>query len=638
MPSTQVPSIHLHNLTPIVIDAAPSSMHEAHEGMARSAVSGRVSPKALPLQRRAPLTEEAPPCCSDCSEMPSTSGCGLRADRMHNDTDDSIGHRFRTGGAASSAAARVGREEIWDAALRSRSPDLLLSIVASRGWPIEAAAATAAAARLAELCRPATVGPNMSEDGRGVIGLLSEGAAAEGAAPRSLLQQHVDHSNGRCRSSSNGRGGYCELGGDQRQQYLRFLERLRDLFPSRTRESGEEGGGGSDVDPGGNKSRLDGSEAALLIHSLALMGRCGSQLASGVLQAVEEGKGCANGSAVWVMLLSARQTNRLAWSLATLRLRPRPELLGALYARTMPLLPTLGPGRASSLLWSLSRLRGVGKEGSRPPPPPEWWAAFETATRFSSRDEGWPTPLQGSSLTAADQTLPERRASSEAPAQTAVIPSTSTAPLTRQDLPSPRPRPAGGAAAASPTPGQAVALIWAAARLRPEPRPSDAWVRGLLSSVGQGRLSSLSARECDMLMAGLAALRFRPPDGWVRAMLLMPRDRRGIAGSVRRVVRPTPRRQLKQQRRQRWWRTPSGRARPSCAAPRSEPGSGAGHEISYTDVIRLQHEAACSPSAVQYGSILRSAARLRCYLPSDELEVAAEIVQVCVFFSIQALP
>ena len=202
-----------------------------------------------------------------------------------------------------------------------------------------------------------------------------------------------------------------------------------------------------------------------LLHGLAVMGRCNSTLINGLLSLLVAQ---TNTESKWVSQLESWQVIKLAWSLASLRWSPSssPErgdlIVNEIFEASRPVLSGLGFSRASSLAWSMARISSPSHvKADRKSNIPGWWESLEAATM-----------LQEASHHGQERIKPR----------------------------------------------QAVALIWASGRLRPNPRPSAQWMRGLMSLIESN--ASLDATEVTMLMDGLAALRYRPPDALAHKMSL----------------------------------------------------------------------------------------------------------------------
>ena len=562
---------------------------------------------------------EVLPLAPETDPMPMPTSTDVHQGRMTG--EESTSGRHQDEAVVGSPSLPVGDHRVWAAALRSNSPDLLLSLLASRSWALSQADASKSAVRLAALCRRPAM-PLHGSQGRHV-GVSDVGL---------MVQQHQDG------LSHRGHGCLSDI---QRQQYARFLLRLRGLFPSRSDLEGHENGlPANEADrrqAGPSGVGIPSAEAVRLLHSLAVMGKCDSAVIGGILEAasggsVERPVGPSSGNrepeidslASWVRRLPSWQCMDLCWSLATLRHRPPASLLRALFDRTLPLLPSLGFSRASSLLWSLSRLRGSGV--GAPSPSPTWWSALEAATQLPVPASSW---MSGKKVKEATLTMTTLSQAAEG-----AVSSHSAPNMIDLDVPNAAADCSGGSTSANlaperqahqaassfsssrnipTTPGQAVALIWSAAHLAPQPRPSGRWVHGLLGRLGP-RLADLSARERAMLLTGLAKLRYKPPGNWAAALLLQreelggPEARTAAIGELSRSVKQ--------------------RARVAGHSMLSSFSSGARSAASPAANSSSSSAPRGRSSAGDYEAMLRSAALLGCDLPDGGLDVAAEIMLV----------
>ncbi|KAG1680353.1 hypothetical protein FOA52_015443 [Chlamydomonas sp. UWO 241] len=224
----------------------------------------------------------------------------------------------------------------------------------------------------------------------------------------------------------------------------------------------------------------------------------------------------------------------------------------------------MGFSRASALAWALARLAAAGPGGSgggssSTSPPPHWWAQLEASTQLPAPVAAGGAPCAHPQQQQEEQEQQEQReghTSAHAAPPTAAAAAAAAAvravPMPQHGTWAPHPHagrksqralgsggPRGGIAAAAaashaPSPGQVAVLVWAAGILSPDPRPSAPWLSALVAALGTPRaLAGLAPRERAMLMAGLASLRFRPPDGWALLLLLAqthPGDQRGGGG------------------------------------------------------------------------------------------------------------
>lgn len=258
--------------------------------------------------------------------------------------------------------------------------------------------------------------------------------------------------------------GFDALSSNHKMRYVSFMSALESQV--------------SLVNQGRCQDSQGSEELIQLLHGLAVIGRCNMTLVNGLLSLLVPRP---DGSNTWASDLKAWQVIKLAWSLASLRWSPLSSpggkgdlIVNELLRASLPILPGLGFSRAASLAWSMARISGLPhfKAGQRRiyPCPPDWWGSLEAATMVHV--EGGPHRIKAKA-------------------------------------------------------GQAVALIWASGRLRPNPRPSSRWMRGIMSII-ESSSARLNPTEVTMLMDGLAALKYRPPDSLIR----------GISLGMERIQRP----------------------------------------------------------------------------------------------------
>ena len=479
-------------------------------------------------------------------------------------------------------------QKLWEAALQSRQPELLLSLMGSKKYLINSAIASAAATRLNLLCSRQTSRQVSSSD-----------SIYHDVRPRDSAYFSTNEDITSCSTSLC---GYGVLSYEHKCLYQKFLFNLGDLCLHHSSY------------PCDGFTRI---QAVRLLTSLASMGKCSSSLVTRILQSsmfklassdsslnmldINEFSEANAVTTSWIKGLSSWQCLDLCWALATLRYQPSSALMVTLYDRTMDMLPALGFSQASSLLWSLSRLRNP--RGGCPPPSADWWVRLEAATQLSTASSdasGWIYKEEHSNVSSSPRTS-SRMEHSGTMRQLSSRILVGHSPVIRPDLITHDLSSASQTSSSSSIklacPGQAVALLWAAARLEPQPRPSVAWVRGLLSHLGP-QLSRLRPREKSMLLTGLSRLRYKPPDSWVSALLIQSQGQGNgnpIATSPRQHRLPDS----------------------STAWPYNKQSS------PHSDITSGKH---LSPA--DYDSMLRSAASLKCGLPRDNLETVANIMQV----------
>ena len=484
-------------------------------------------------------------------------------------------------------------QQLWEAALQSRQPELLLSLMGSKKYLINSAIASAAATRLNLLCSRQTSRKLSSSDS------IYHDVRPRDVRPRDSAFFSTNEDVPSCSTSLC---GYGVLSYEHKCLYQKFLFNLGDLCLHHSSS------------PCNGFTRI---QAVRLLTSLASMGKCSSSLVTGILQSsmfklassdsslnmldINEFSKANSATTSWIKGLSSWQCLDLCWALATLRYRPQSALMVTLYDRTMDMLPSLGFSQASSLLWSLSRLRNP--HGGCPPPSADWWVRLEAATQLSaalSDGSGWICKEEHSNAPSSSKTSSRMKHSGIMRLSPRILmghsPVVVPDPITH-DLSSASQTSSGSLIRKLASPGQAVALLWAAARLEPQPRPSATWVRGLLSHLGP-QLSRLRPREKSMLLTGLSRLRYKPPDSWVAALLIQCQG--------------------------------EGNGNPSATSPRQHrlPDSSTAwpHNIQlsqHSDITSGGHL-----SVADYDSMLRSAASLKCGLPRDNLEAVANIMQV----------